>query len=375
MKKISGIIFAVIVIIVFVYGCKKTVDPTVPGAPDVRATAAIQETVVTEIRQTETRQAEETYAVEALSFTPTSTMTSTYENTPTYTVTSTPQPGSAWKCGSLYAGYGIRQSTVGLIYNGFIWLISGEYKKDVWKSADGINWQNVASSAAFPGRHSHSGVVYNNKMMIIGGYSNAVTGNYCPDVWSSSDGVTWTQNTSNGGFGARLNHSSLVYNGKIWLIGGFATGGVFKNDVWNSVDGTTWTNATASSAFSTRRGHSSVVFKNKMWVIGGNNVSTYKNDVWSSYDGITWTLETSAAGFSGRYLHKTIVYDNKIWVIGGYNGSMLADVWWSVDGINWVRSTSDAGFSGRGGFACFAFDKKIWVAAGSNTYDDVWYSE
>jgi len=67
------------------------------------------------------------------------------------------------------------------------------------------------------------------------------------------------------------------------VMGGYD--GSRKNDVWWSTDGITWTQATASAGWSGRHGHTSVVYDGKMWVMGGTDGS-YKRDVWRSTDGI-----------------------------------------------------------------------------------------
>ena len=90
-----------------------------------------------------------------------------------------------------------------------------------------------------------------------------------------------------------------------------------------------WTQATASAGWSWRVDHTSVVYDGKMWVIGGY---AGKNDVWWSTDGVTWTQATEHANWSARYRHTSVVYDGKMWVIGGYDGSVKNDVWRSTVG-------------------------------------------
>lgn len=119
----------------------------------------------------------------------------------------------------------------------------------------------------------------------------------------------------------------------MWVIGGATTtNGTTWNcssDVWSSSDGITWTQETANAAFGLRAAHTSVVYNNKMWVIGGMNGTSYKDDIWSSSDGVTWTQVTAAAGFSPRENHTSVVFNDKMWVIAGFNNSYLHDVWWS----------------------------------------------
>jgi hypothetical protein len=125
----------------------------------------------------------------------------------------------------------------------------------------------------------------------------------------------------------KIGHTSVVFDNKIWVIGGFDNNWFYKNDVWYSSDGINWTLATSSAPWSGRAGHTSVVFDNKIWVIGGFDDSwPPKNDVWYSSDGINWTLATDTAPWSERYGHTSVVFDNKIWVIGGY---LFQDVWYT----------------------------------------------
>lgn len=83
---------------------------------------------------------------------------------------------------------------------------------------------------------------------------------------------------------------------------------------------------TNAAGFSGRGNHTSVVFNDKIWVVGGWDGISRKNDVWSSPVGVTWTQVTTSAPFLGRTAHTSLVFDNKIWVIGG-GGTYLNDVW------------------------------------------------
>jgi len=175
----------------------------------------------------------------------------------------------------------------------------------------------------------------------------------------------------------RSGHTSVVYDGKMWVMGGYGVSR--KNDVWWSTDGITWTQATASAKWSVRSGHTSVVYNGKMWVMGGYGGSSYKNDVWWSTNGITWTQATASAEWSVRDFHTSVVYDDKMWVMGGYSSggsSYKNDVWWSTDGITWTQATASAEWSVRSGPTSVVYDDKMWVMGGSDgsSYkNDVWW--
>jgi hypothetical protein len=226
-------------------------------------------------------------------------------------------------------------------------------------------WQLATSTAGWSARSSHTSVVFDNKIWVLGGFTYPSL--YHNDVWYSSDGVNWTQATANAGWSARCGHTSVVFDNRIWVLG---AGG--HSDVWYSSDGVNWTQATANAGWSARSGHTSVVFDNRIWVLGGS----LHNDVWYSTDGVNWTQATANAGWSARGGHTSVVFDNKIWVLSDYYHSRN-DVWYSSDGVNWTQATANAGWSARGGHTSVVFDNKIWVLGGSDfggSRNDVWYS-
>src|SRR5688572_7222748 len=83
-----------------------------------------------------------------------------------------------------------------------------------------IAWIPETSSPAFSSRYRHTSVVFNNRMWVIAG--SQIRAPYGPvnDVWYSTDGVNWSRATGNAGFPARTGHASVVFDGKLWVIGG-----------------------------------------------------------------------------------------------------------------------------------------------------------
>jgi len=231
----------------------------------------------------------------------------------------------------------------------------------------GGNWTQATEAAPWSARYTHQSVVFDDKLWVIGGHDGSTKN----DTWYSADGVNWTQATANAEWSTRWGHQSIVFNNKIWVIGGRS-----KNDVWYSSDGINWKQATANAGWTARDAHQSVAFNNKMWVIGGYNDSNtaYYNDVWFSYDGISWTQATANAEWNVRSWHQSVVFNNKIWVIGGSHGGGKTDVWYSSDGITWTEATANAGWSARGYHKSFVFNNKIWVIGGDGNKNDVWYS-
>lgn len=246
----------------------------------------------------------------------------------------------------------------------------------------GSNWTLATGSAAFPGRAYHTTVVYHGKMWVIGGSAFSGDGTSNNDVWSSADGVNWVQETGSAEFSPRYVHASVVHDGKMWVIsGGSFTEG--SKDVWYSDNGRNWSLATDNASFSGRSQFPVIEYNGKMWVIGGRlGGNEGSNDVWHSSDGQNWTVATDHAEFPSRWGHSAVVYDNRMWVIGGWSGYpagaiLYNDVWSSTDGVHWTEATGNAGFPGRLGHNSVIYDNKIWVIGGShfNPMTDVWYSE
>ena len=288
-----------------------------------------------------------------------------------------------WQQATSAASWPSRQDHTSLVYDNKMWLIGG-YDNDnlidnnIFHSADGINWEQITDNNIFFYRFFHTSLVYDNKMWLIGGILRANHANSIyNDVWYSTNGNNWTRVTANAGWSDRSNHTSLVYNNKMWVIGG-DDGTNRLNDVWNSTNGNSWSQTTANADWSGRRAHTSLVYDNKMWVLGGTDGTNYFNDVWYSKDGINWTQTTASADWSGRRDHTSLVYDNKMWVLGGEDGTnRFNDVWYSTDGINWSQITANAGWSTRDSHTSLVYNNRIWVLGGSDgnrLLNDVWHT-
>lgn len=98
----------------------------------------------------------------------------------------------------------------------------------------------------------------------------------------------------------------LVLSNKMWV---FERGKVFS-----SADGINWTEETAYAPYGSRNGMRFVAFDDKLWAIAGSG----HNDVWSSTDGTNWTQVTANAPWSARGYHQCVVFENKIFLIGGH---------------------------------------------------------
>ena len=173
-----------------------------------------------------------------------------------------------------------------VVFKNKMWLIggfgNGGFRNDVWSSEDGINWTKETSSAGWDPRSFHQVVVFKDKLWLLGGEIDK--GVYKNDVWSSEDGINWTKETSSAGWDPRSLHRAVSFDNKIWVIGGKKGDAPYTSlsDVWYSEDGKEWKEAVTVAEFGGRFAHQLLLFNGRMWIIGGKNSDSYKSDVWKS---------------------------------------------------------------------------------------------
>jgi len=240
----------------------------------------------------------------------------------------------------------------------------------------------VAKETSFAARHGHTSLVFQDKMWVIGGRgfesSSAFNLN---DTWSSYDGLNWAEMTDEGQFKGRFNHASTVFDDKIWVVGGrtsvYSADSSELNDVWASKDGIEWAQITSNASFAPRYYHTLTAFNGSLWVIGGSSETAW--EIWRSFNGKDWFLVTDYPPFSWRRGHAVTVFDGKLWLIGGRsNDGFKNDIWYTSDGYSWTEATSEAAFSKRWMHGLSVHDGRMWLTAGAHLfeyYNDVWSSD
>jgi len=68
---------------------------------------------------------------------------------------------------------------------------------------------------------------------------------FIPNNLTAQIGSSWTRAIATVGWSERSDFSSVEFDGKIWIIGGYD--GEAKSDVWYSSDGRHWNLATVSA--------------------------------------------------------------------------------------------------------------------------------
>ncbi len=224
----------------------------------------------------------------------------------------------------------------------------------------------------------------------------------------------WQCVTAKAPFAPRDGAGALVYEDKMYLIGGWNPKDkknfplVCNNEVWSSVDGKKWLLEKANTfahegktfnRFSDWEGRHCagyVTFKNKMWIVGGDsNQGHYHSDVWNSDDGRVWHQinRNKPVPWVPRVGFLTTVFRDKIWILGGQTIPQFApadelfynDIWNSSDGLHWDKVVTDGTVWGARAFAgkALVFKDRLWIFGGGTyttehhekrVYNDVWSS-
>ncbi len=304
-------------------------------------------------------------------------------------------PHPSWKRVTAKAAWVPRDSAGELVFRDRMWILGGyipAMTNDVWSSADGIEWQREGDVPTTSGIDIPIAFVFDEKMW-VSDFSGIL---YC-----SADGKTWSIATEHAPWRGRGSAGAVVFNGRIWIMGG-AKDGHLLNDVWSSADGITWSLATEHAAWSGRQiHHTPLVLDGYIWLLGGGALGPdYHpfiawNDVWRSADGIHWEQVLEEAPWQPRIWGSTALYRDRLWLLGGFRAEPvwqnLGDIWYSADGLEWRQldipatihhsNLSNADFNLRENVwaprheqSVYTFADTLWLAGGMiwPLLNDVW---
>ena len=323
--------------------------PVYDTVPTQTVTQTVTQTITPSITQTVTPTVTQTVTPSV-----TQTVTQTVTKTVTQTVTQTVTPtcgyctvyGPAWVAITPVNPWPARDSMMSITYSAKVYVMGGTYDEltwysDVWSSPDGQTWTEESSNGFQP--QLDSGIILQNidgTFWEFTGYQGPNVYNGC--IYNSTDLINWNLVGCNfQPWAGRASSAGYVYDGKMWLVGGESKSGIISfgySDVWWTTDGSNWTEATATAAFGKRSRMAYCVYNNKMWLSSGGNQETtqYFNDVWYSTDGSNWMQATGSAPWNpdGNLVLFTDGNYMYMWI------DRYATMYRSTDGANWILLTN-----------------------------------
>ncbi len=238
---------------------------------------------------------------------------------------------------------------------------AGVPQTEVYRSTDGITWTDVGD---LPSGRSYGGFAqYSGKLYYVGGCTGSINGACATSAsvfYSSDSGVTW-ETSADSLAAVRTGEGLVVFNGAMWLVGGYAGGASTNDDTFSSTSGAWSTNAAVMPG---NLGIGAVTtFGGKIWMIGGGIGAT--NVIYYSTDGITWG--TSAGTLSASRARGGLTYYNGyFWYAGGDDlTNAHDDVYKSSDIETWsVVGGGGTLFGNRHSGGMVTLNNKIWYLGG-----------
>jgi hypothetical protein len=183
------------------------------------------------------------------------------------------------------------------------------------RTIDLKRWEVLAEQSNLPARVFYGAFAFKGKIWLMGGFDGK---QYYNDVWNSPDGVRWTRVTEHAGWSTRNIMAAVVFKERMWVIGGGLIDGTppdgqTRDDVWSSTDGVTWTRV--SNRMARIWGGSPVVYDGKLWLVGANRDGNFMRATLVTEDGTSWREQE--APWTPRGAPAVWVFDNKIYMTGG----------------------------------------------------------
>jgi hypothetical protein len=202
---------------------------------------------------------------------------------------------------------------------------------ETWSSTDGgLNWALVNSSPQWIPRSGAIGLVDQSDNIYLIGGQDTTDGFYNNDSYISSDkGVTWDTLSLSGGYtGRAFAGGAVLTDGTLIIMAGQTDFGGVISDVWTSTDGISWTEQNANADFAPKQYPAALGLSgNRVVLLGGNTSS----DIWISSDkGVSWSQIVMTSGWSNSFGSLAVLLpDDQIVMLGGG----INQVWISTDNI------------------------------------------
>ena len=238
----------------------------------------------------------------------------------------------------------------------------------------GVTGSWTTSSNITTAREMHTSEAFNGFAYVIGGYTGSTALNSVEYAPINADGSLGTWQATSSFTTARYGHTSTIYNGYMYVMGGNQGADVLLDDTQYAkinADGTLGTWQTTSSLIGVRQQHASAAYNGYMYVTAGMS-SASKYELNTQYakinaDGTLGPWQTTSSLLGTRAYHTTEVSNGYIYVMGGKQLSALATVEYArinADGTVGAWAATAALTAARSNHSSVIYNGYVYVVAG-----------
>lgn len=299
--------------------------------------------------------------------------------------------GSTWQQVRQEAEFSTRDSARTFMLGNRIHLANGFQigdiaVNDLWRSADGLNWELVNDTPPYDDW---------SILTAIGSIIYAIG----PDtMWKSEDGgLNWTKIVDPMPWQIPFDNPVIATSGgKLLAIPDTGLSPDANAGVWDFNFGTNTWSKVYVAAWGPRNLPTLVEFNGSLFLYGGVDKTTANippevhytgqttlNDVWEgNLTGTVWAEVVANLPSSPRIWPSIIEFNDRLMMMGGYDNlnpvaQNFTDTWESDDGINWTRLETAAQYTERHAAAPYVFNGRLYLAAGKAnlieaTKNDIW---
>jgi hypothetical protein len=280
-----------------------------------------------------------------------------------------------------------RRDLATVVHNGYFYVLggnTGSVQNDVQYAAinaDGTLGSFSSTTSFTTARRSAGVVVNNNYMYVIGGDGGSAASQltdvqYAPINANGTVG-TWVATTSY--TGGRSFHATALYNGYLYVMGGYNSSFVNLTDVQYApfnANGTIGAWSTTTVMPVGRFGMRAVAYDGYLHFLGGgDSTPTRYNTTYYApiaTPGIATAYTASGNAFTTtRRGHQTVVYDSYLYIMGGDNGGTPVNTIYkatiAADGTIGTFSSTTAFTTNRTFFSAVAYNGYMYVLGGCSS--------
>ena len=185
-------------------------------------------------------------------------------------------------------------------------------------SPDGITW-TTRSVSEYDGNMTFRAIVWDGAKFIISGEDyNSSTPGWVSLIYTSSDGITWTQRLRGSTPSTELH--AIATNG----TGAVAVGN--SGTVMSSANGTTWSNVAAISGIGSSQTFAGIAWNGSIYALAGYTGNNGGVKVYTSTTGSSWIDRSAGAGVAGWQDLRSIAWLNNRFVASGWYSSLRVSI-------------------------------------------------